>query len=142
MKTLICYTSKNGTTERYMRWLADDLQADIRTFGEIPRNYDFSGYDTVVVSSGTYIGFMKLTKFLKKRWNVLRFKKVVAVAVGAAPADDPWSIKSYERIPTEIRDGISYIKIVGEEPEKSRPTDYESPVEHANLEPVMALIVD
>ena len=140
MKVLVCYTSKHGATEKYMQWLAETLHADLKRFDEIDRKYDFSDYDTVVVSSGTYASFMALNKFLKHHWKELQRKRVVVVAVGASPAEDPWSHKSYNRIPDHIRDGISYIKIMGETPEKARPDDYQSPVVRENLDAVISLI--
>jgi hypothetical protein len=137
MKTLICYKTKHGTTERYMRWLSERLDADLRSFEQIGRGFDFSPYETIVVSSGTYASFMPLTRFLKRNWSSLDGKEVVVVAVGAAPADDPWSLRSYQRIPERIRDKITYIKIAGEAPDKGRPEGYESPVKPENLDVVI-----
>ena len=42
----------------------------------------------------------------------LKDKKVILIAVGAAPMDDSWSIRSYEKIPQHIRDGIKYFKSI------------------------------
>ena len=38
---------------------------------------------------------------------------MIAIAVGAAPAEDGQSQKSYELIPEEIRKRVSYYKIPG-----------------------------
>ncbi len=143
MKTLICFKSKHGTTEQYMEWLAEELDADLKSFDEIARGYDFSGYDMIVVSSGTYAGFMPLTKFLKRHWDALSSKKVIVVAVGAAPADDPWSLKSYNRIPEHIREHIQYTKILGEPAgaaKTNQSADYENPVKLENLDAVFEIV--
>lgn len=135
MSTLICYTSRRGATEQYMRWLAEDLGADVKKFSEVPRDYDFDGYDTIVVSSGTYASFMGLTGFLKRHWDALQGRDVVAVAVGAAPADDPWSRRSYESIPPYIREHIRYVKLKGRASGKA-----DDPVQRENLDAVTALL--
>jgi hypothetical protein len=143
VRTLICFKTKHGTTEKYMRWLAEGLGADLKSFDEIARSYDFSGYDTIIVSSGTYASFMPLTKFLKRHWKNLSNKKVIAVAVGAAPADDPWSLKSYNRIPEHIREHIQYVKIMGEPAgaaKSEQPTAQKSPVKLENLDAVFEIV--
>ncbi len=140
MRVLICFKSKYGATGRYMRWLSEELGADIKTFDDIDRSYDFHDYDTVVVSSGTYAGFMSLNGFLKRHWNQLESKDVIAVAVGAAPADDPWSLRSYNRIPDRIREKIRYIKIIGDSAGSSRVADYQSPVKRENLDEVIDMV--
>jgi menaquinone-dependent protoporphyrinogen IX oxidase len=140
MRVLICFKSKHGATERYMQWLSEELGADVRTFDDIDRKYDFHDYDTVVVSSGTYAGFMSLNRFLKRHWDQLESKNVIAVAVGAALADDPWSLKSYNRIPDKIRGKIRYIKIIGDSAGSSRVADYHSPVKRENLNEVIDMV--
>jgi menaquinone-dependent protoporphyrinogen IX oxidase len=140
MKTLIAYKSKYGTTEKYMKWLADDLGAEMKRFDEVNRAFDFSAYDLIIVSSGTYAGFMPLNRFLKRFWKTLQDKNVLAVAVGAALAEDSWSKRSYNKIPEKIRSQIKYIKILGEMPSKARPADYESCVKRENLDGVLKLV--
>lgn len=133
MKTLICYKSKHGATEQYAKWLAQETKADLKQFEDVPRGYKFEGYDTVVVSSGTYASLMPLNRFLKRHWKNLEPKKVVVFAVGAAPADDPWSARSYNWIPKKIQAKIKYFKILGEVPENARPAGYKSQVKKENL---------
>ena len=141
MKTLITYQTRNGATEKYMNWLAGELNCDICKFEKTSRHFDFSPYDTVVVGSGTYAGFMPLKRYLKRHWEQLKGKKVVAVAVGAAPADDPWSIRSFKKIPEKIRNEITYFKLMGEslgKEAKEKPSD----VKKEKLKPVLAAILN
>jgi len=119
MKVLIAYKSKGGATKKYMDWLAKDIEADIMEFDRIGNKFDFSKYDSIIVSSGTYMGLMPLNRFLKRNWKKLKNMNVVAVAVGAAPAEDPWSKWSYDRISRRIREHIQYFKILGEIPAKA-----------------------
>ncbi len=140
MKTLITYKTKGGATKKYMEWLAKDLDADIMTYDQVGRKFDFDKYNTIIVSSGTYMGLMPLNRFLKKNWKKLKGKQVIAIAVGAAPADDKWSKWSYERISHKIRDNIQYFKILGEIPvpagEEKKPTQ----VKKENLNEVLHYI--
>lgn len=139
MKTLICYKTRGGATARYAEMLSKELEADVKQFSEVKKEC-FEDYDTIIVSSGTYAGLMPLTRFLKKYWKNLEPKKVVVVAVGAAPTDDPWSDFSYKRIPQKIREKIQYYKIMGEDPEAARPKDYVSKVKKENLKPILAYL--
>jgi len=140
MKNLICYKTRFGATKKYMEWLAEAINADLRTFSETKGKDAFSNYDTIVVSSATYAGLMPLNHFLKKNWKHLQDKNVIVVAVGAAAADDPWSIKSYNRIPQKIRDKIKYFKIRGEDPDSSKKPDYVSLVNKENLVPIIKFV--
>lgn len=139
MKSLICYKTKGGATKKYAEWIAEDLNSDILTFSDVKKE-TFDNYDLVIVSSGTYAGLMPLNRFLKRHWKRLENKRVVVVAVGAAPADDPWSLRSYNRIPEKIRGKIKYFKLMGEDPEMSRPKDYVPKVKKENIKPVLAAI--
>jgi menaquinone-dependent protoporphyrinogen IX oxidase len=140
MKTLVCYKTKAGSTEKYAKWITEATGADLKRFDEIPRRDTFEGYDCVVVSSGTYAGFMPLNRFLKRHWKNLEGKKVVVIAVGAAPADDPWSIRSYNRIPEKIRNNIQYFKLMGEDPGYDKKENYVPKVKKENLKPVLAVL--
>lgn len=112
MKILIVYRSYLGTTKRYAQWLQEDLKADLKRFDQV-KDDGLEKYDKVVVCSGTYAGKMPLVGFLKKHWDKLKNKKVVAVAVGIAPRDLEYSQKSYETIPVSIRKKIVYYKLPG-----------------------------
>lgn len=112
MKIAVIYKSFLGSTGKYAEWLSEEINADVFKFGQIKKD-QFDNYDIVIISSGTYIGWMPLKGYLKKVWQYIKDKNVVVVAVGAAPEDDEWSIKSYERIPIDIRSKIKYFKIPG-----------------------------
>ena len=77
------------------------------------RDEELKGYDSVIVMSGTYAAGMPLIDFLKSKWEVIKDKNVVVVAVGIAPENVPYSQRSYEKIPAYIRERIKYFKIPG-----------------------------
>lgn len=112
MKIAIVYRSFLGATKQYAEWLKGELNADIFKFKAVDKA-KLALYDLIIVSSGTYAGWMPLTSFLKHYWDVLKNKKTVVVAVGAAPAEDIWSKRSYEKIPADIRRQIKYFKLPG-----------------------------
>lgn len=140
MNTLICYKTRKGATKKYTQWLAEEIKADVKTFNEVPRRETFEDYDTVIVSSGTYAGFMPLNRFLKRHWKYLQNKNVVVVAVGAAPADDNWSLRSYRMIPEKIREKIKYFKIMGGDPSKGPKEMDMSGVKKSNLKEVLVVL--
>jgi menaquinone-dependent protoporphyrinogen IX oxidase len=112
LKTIIFYNSKLGSTKKYAKWLGETVKGEVKGFRQYSKK-SVETAETVVVMSGTYAGQMPLVKFLRKHWKDIASKKVVVVAVGAAPADDPASKKSYELIPAEIRKAIKYFKLPG-----------------------------
>lgn len=134
MKTAIIYKSYLGATKQYAEWLSQEAGADLHTFNSVSPE-ELKNYDTIVVASGTYASFMPLNRFLKKNWPSIENKKVIVVAVGMVPADDPGSKISYERIPAPIREKITYIKIPGKFGQKT-----ESNIKKENLQPVLEAI--
>jgi hypothetical protein len=110
MKVAIAYFSLLGSSRKYAKWLAEDLNADLLHF-RAAKDAKLAGYDTVVVCSGTFGYWMPLTGFLKEHWPVLAAKHVVVVAVGTIPVDDPSSLHNLEAIPEEIRHAITYFKL-------------------------------
>ncbi len=112
MKTIILYKSFLGTTRTYAEWLKDELKCDLKEFGEVS-DEELKEYQSVIITSGTYARSMPLVDFLKRKWEIVKDKNVVVVAVGIAPEDVDWSQRSYEGIPTNIREKIKYFKIPG-----------------------------
>jgi hypothetical protein len=104
------YFSLLGTSKKYARWLAEALDGDLLRFREAS-DERLLQYDAVAVLSGTFGGWMPLAGFLKTHWPTLRSRKVVAVAAGSVPPEQPASQKAYEAIPPEIRREISFFKL-------------------------------
>ena len=120
MKTAVIYRSFLGATKQYAKWLGEDLGADVFTFRQIADD-KLSGYDAVIISSGTYAGWMPLMGFLKKKWDVIKDKKVAVLAVGSVEPEHPGSKIVYEKIPPEIRGKIKYFKVWGKMCDKEKP---------------------
>lgn len=111
-KTAIVYKTVYGSTKRYAEWLSKDLKSPLFEMDNVNVD-DLKSFNRIIVMSGTYAGGMPLTGFLKRNWTVLASKKLVVVAVGAAPEDSWWSKVSYFFIPNYIKEKIKYFKIYG-----------------------------
>jgi hypothetical protein len=108
----ILYRSFLGTTKQYAEWLHEEIESDVFKYNKIKKESLLS-YDLVILCTATYAGWISLKVYLKKRWDILKDKKVVLLVVGSAPADDEWTIRSYKKIPEEIRENIKYFKLPG-----------------------------
>jgi menaquinone-dependent protoporphyrinogen IX oxidase len=137
MSTAIIYKSFTGTTRQYAKWLAEEVSGELLTFRQADPE-KLAGFDTCVIMSGTYCSWMPLVGFLKKRWEVLKDKKVAVVAIGIVPIDDKGSIAAYERIPEPIRAAVKYWKLPGKMGKNKLPNIAPvGPVARENLHPVI-----
>lgn len=112
MKTVIFYKSHLGSTKTYVNWMQKKIGCDVYLFRQLNKA-KLDNYDTVIISSGTYVGKMPLVKFLEKIWTRVKHKNVIVVAVGVVSPHDDASLKSYNSIPAGIRKNIKYFKIAG-----------------------------
>ncbi len=134
MSTVIIYRSRFGTTKQYAEWLHEEIESDIYKHNQIDTQ-SLSKYDVVILCAGTYAGGISLNGYLKKHWDILQDKKVVYMAIGIAPADVEWSIRSYKKIPEQIRESIKYFKLPG----KMGSLEV-APIKKENLNPVSEYI--
>lgn len=133
MRTIVIYRSTLGTTRKYAGWLREALEADLSKADSGRRSA--LDYDLIIICSPTYMGRIRLLGYLKKRWGVLKDRRVILVAVGMAPPRSADSQKSYEEIPEEIRARIRYFKLPG----KIGPAGRDR-VKQENLQPVLEYI--
>lgn len=111
-KIAIIYKTIYGSTEKYAKWLNEAVKSDVFEMDSINVNL-LKDYDTLIVMSGTYAGQMPLTDFLKKNWILVKSKKLIVVALGAAPMNSWWSKVTYFFVPKFIKEKIKYFKIYG-----------------------------
>ena len=95
-KTLVIYKSKTGFTERYARWIAEDVEADVKPVTEL----DLAGladYD-IVVFGGPLFASRILDLGKVQSWMEKMPQKIwVVFATGATPPDAAF-VKSIEKI--------------------------------------------
>ncbi len=117
MKSIVLYQTKNGASEIYAKWLAEEKKAEIKTFSNTDK-IDFDSHDVFYIISGTYGGQMPLVNFLKDNWEDIKQKDITAIAVGMVPANHWWSKISYKFIPKYIKANIKFYKLVGFVPDR------------------------
>ena len=113
-KRLILYRSKYGSTQEYVKALAERIDGDY----EVSDAQSFSGkikdYDVIILASCTYMGRILLTDFIKENQKILKSRKTYLLIVGLVPQDKNASIQSFESIPDIVRRNlIGYRKIPG-----------------------------
>lgn len=111
-KLLVAYKTKHGSTADYAKLIGDQTGADTVTFDD----FDLAAvaaYDGIIVTSPTYMGVIQAKPFLEKNWDVLKDKKVFLLVTGVFPEDQSASQKSFETLPANIREAVTYAKVLG-----------------------------
>lgn len=85
-KIVIVYESKAGHTLQYMKWLRDDLSADMFDVNKVSVE-SLLNYELIIYAGGVYSNTISGLNFIKKNMSVLRFKKIIVVAVGVMPVN-------------------------------------------------------
>lgn len=112
--TVVVYSTKNGSTERYAQWIAEDCGADLMRAGET-KIEDLLNYETVIYGGCVYQGTLRGVDLIKKNLQKLREQKLVVFAVGLThPADDAAfeQVLSQNFKPSQ-REGIQFFHFPG-----------------------------
>lgn len=88
MKAIIIYYSKTGFTEKYARWISEELHCDIVSYKD-KEKASLEDYDTVIYGGGLHAGSINGLKWLKEKLPQLTEKKVIVFATGAMPPETP-----------------------------------------------------
>ncbi|MGE9875154.1 flavodoxin domain-containing protein [Hornefia butyriciproducens] len=82
MNAVVVYYSRYGATEKYARWIAEALGADLIPAGKC-RLRDLEPYDTIVYGGGIYSGGIRGVELITKNWyKGLSEKRVFCFGVG------------------------------------------------------------
>lgn len=87
MKGIILYQSKYGATEKYARWLQEQLCFDCVEASKATLDV-VKPYDTILFCGGIYASGIAGLAFLKKHIRQLQDKKTAIFCVGASPYDE------------------------------------------------------
>ncbi|MCX7714375.1 MAG: flavodoxin domain-containing protein [Clostridia bacterium] len=79
--TVVIYKSKYGSTEKYARWIAEELDADLFKSTDISVK-EAIGYKTVIYGGGLYAGGIAGISFISKNFAMLKDKKLAVFTVG------------------------------------------------------------
>lgn len=135
MRTAIVYRSFLGSTKQYAEWLHESIESSDLFKSSKIGDRELAEYDLLIICSGTYVGWISLRGYLKKKWPVLQGKKVILLVVGMTPPEDDQSTAAYMKIPENIRQEIQYFKVPGTIGSKNREN-----VKKENLQPVLDYI--
>ena len=121
MKALVLYRSKTGYTEKYARWLAQELGCEAKEFRDGEGNW--AEYDAVISGGGLYAGGINGFKSFRKRMQANPGKRYFLFAVGATPGrpDEIEAIRSHNLTAQEanaipfyyLRGGFDHEKLKG-----------------------------
>ena len=100
MRTLVIYKSSYGATEKYAKWIAEAVGADLVQVKDAKAE-KLTGYDAVVYGGGLYAGGINGIKWLVTNFSLVKDKKVAIFTVGLA---DP----EIEENLNHIREGIDH----------------------------------
>lgn len=87
-KVLVVYNSNTGFTERYAKWLAEEMPCDLVPYRERD-TAALAEYGTVVFGGWFHAGNIMGVKWLKERIPTLAGKTVAIFATGATPVGEP-----------------------------------------------------
>lgn len=87
-KALVIYKSKTGFTERFAKWICDELSCDMISY-EKRETICFDPYDTIIFGGGFYAGMISGLKWFKKKLPELSGKTIIVFATGATPPEAP-----------------------------------------------------
>ena len=81
MRTLVIYTSKRGSTEKYAKWIAQELNTEAMPFSKeiLPQIKD---YDKIIYGGWVRGGGIMGMDIIKKNFKLFEDKKLVIFAVG------------------------------------------------------------
>jgi len=79
---VVVYKSKYGSSEKYAKWIAEALSADIFKSNEIKPD-KLEAYTTIIYCGGLYVGGILGFSLIKNNYSKLRDKKLIVAAVGA-----------------------------------------------------------
>jgi flavodoxin len=83
-KVAVVYRSKSGYTEKYAKWIAKAVGADLLK-GEDVKVEDLLDYDTIVYGGGLYAVGINGLKLITGNYDKLKNKKLIVFGLGASP---------------------------------------------------------
>lgn len=84
MKALVVYWSKTGFTEKYAKWIAEELNADLISGEKVEKDM-LDEYDMYVFGGSLHAVGIGGAQFIKKNIDIIKNKKTAVFAAGASP---------------------------------------------------------
>lgn len=86
MKAMIIYVSQTGFTEKYAKWLAEELGGSCVPYKERGK-VRLEDYDVLVFGGWLHAGKVRNLKWFQEQTAALKGKRLAVFAVGAAPTE-------------------------------------------------------
>lgn len=83
-RVAVVYRSKSGYTEKYAKWIAKAVGADLLR-GENVKVEELMDYDTIVYGGGLYAVGINGLKLITDNYDKLKDKKLIVFGLGASP---------------------------------------------------------
>lgn len=113
MKGMIIYKSNTGSTGEYAAWLSEETGFVKVESGKV-RDGMIRECDTVLIGCPIYAGNPLLAKWVRKKWTLLKDKRILLFTTSGAKGNDPEILKWYEKAFTpEERSLIEYHPLPG-----------------------------
>lgn len=114
-KVAVVYKSKYGSTERYARWIVEELNADLYEHSQADLK-KLLEYSTIIYGGGLYAGGIAGVSLITRNYNILKNKKIIVFTVGLVSTDNkevfiPVIEKNFPI--KEMRDNISFFHFRG-----------------------------
>lgn len=99
--TIVIFESKYGSTEKYAKWIADDLSCPLMERKSCS-SADITSHDTIIYGGGLYAGGVSGIKLLTKNCDLLSGKNVIIFTCGLADPDDPENVSHIRKALSNI----------------------------------------
>lgn len=83
-KIAVLYKSKHGSTQKYAKWVAEELSADLFD-AEKTAVKELANYQTIIFGGFLYAGTISGVDLLTENMDKLGGKRIIVFAVGCAP---------------------------------------------------------
>lgn len=87
MKSIVVYESKYGSTEKYAKWIGEELNCKVSKIGDTNIE-DLLNYDNIVFGGWLHAGSIKGLKQIYKDIDKLKNKNIIVFSVGLSIMDD------------------------------------------------------
>lgn len=113
MNGVIIYKSNYGTARQYAEWISQETGFSSVDIKKVRIN-DIKSADTVIFGSPVIAGQLIIGKWIKKRWDLLKQKKVVLYSTSGGHPSDPQFEKNFKTaFDSEMSGNIRYFPLGG-----------------------------
>lgn len=122
-KAIVIYVSKYGTTEKYARWIADEIGAGVSDVRRVKPLQIFQN-DTIIFGGAMLAGNMRGIEYISKNSDMLRGKNLIIFTCGISNPNDAAEMKKIDtaicaKLPEHLqnskifhlRGGVDYSKL-------------------------------